>query len=275
MAKAVKNYQVAMNVKEIGVLPHPPDKAHPKSSKKSDSSSVKARSTSSSIGRLTNGSGHRLRENPSPKDYGKPLSQPRSKSSKKTPPLSSPVRGTAVERSKSRDSFSKYNCLPSIKTSSNEQSEIQNVSSPSKTVESGFRKRGRTYGDTFALSDQMESMHINDSKRPKSNENTTTSDEVEIVQKEVCQKSLEDVDESITLAIRLPKGTRMEETFKGSSQLKDILSHISKKWRRDIGFKEYAIYTNEVPKRELRKPKSTLKDLGIVNKSVLVIEKRE
>lgn len=80
---------------------------------------------------------------------------------------------------------------------------------------------------------------------------------------------------AINLIIRLPNGHRIQHSFSSSNTLNNILEHLSLIMQRKINLDEYVLYTNEVPKRELRNGTSTIVALGIHDKSVLALDFRD
>ena len=77
-------------------------------------------------------------------------------------------------------------------------------------------------------------------------------------------------DYKIDLIFRLPKGSKIQATFKSTDTLETILKFLSKEMKVSLPLSKYVIYLNQVPKKELVELKFTLFRLGIKDRSCLL-----
>eukprot|EP00111_Clytia_hemisphaerica_P016960 TCONS_00050291-protein len=80
---------------------------------------------------------------------------------------------------------------------------------------------------------------------------------------------------NIELMIRLPKGSKIQYTFKSTDTLETVLKYLSKEMKVALPLSKFVLYLNQVPKIELNELKKTLFELGIFDRSVLTLDTRD
>ena len=80
---------------------------------------------------------------------------------------------------------------------------------------------------------------------------------------------------NIELAIRLPKGSRIQHTFRSSDTLETVMRYLSTNMGIPLPLSKYVIYSNEVPKKELNELQMKLCELDVHDRSVLTLDTRD
>lgn len=198
---------------------------------------------------------------------------------------------------KKRDSFSRYTPLPSINDQKQKQKMSTNSRPPSKRtlqqyeMNASISKNGeREKIEDDILTATIKKMRLGSSSSEKNhkpqvsiqNTSSTVMDNVVNVcstTTSITTNKLVNNDttnyEQINLVIRLPKGTRVEHCFSSQDSLNVVLEFLEKQIKTPLNLKKYVLYTNEVPKREVRSRKSRLSVLGIKDRTVLVLDTRD
>ena len=191
-----------------------------------------------------------------------------------------------LERS---DSFSKYKLLPAI-SDKKEIKGSKNKISNKRTFETWTTENKNIENKTNsekddALLDTIKRMKLgndglissersylpNNKIQSKITKNPFDRDKV----KEINKADNIPSTSSIDLIIRLPDGERIQHSFSSSDTLTTMVEYLSNIMKKKIDLKTYVLYTNEVPKRELKSRKSTIVALGIQDKSVLALDTRD
>lgn len=192
---------------------------------------------------------------------------------------------------KQKDSFSKYQPLPSINDGPKNNMK--------KTKDSN--KRGMVIGgrqmsadvsngpvDDIIVSASMKRMKLSNSGRASlsksMNYSSNAANEQEDLLRKFKKSYLKDEKNDcllqphcatpINLIIRLSDGKRLQNTFNSNDLLKDLFKFVSKNVKDVITFEKCAIYTNEVPKKELTNIEASLSALGIQDRTVLTLDTR-
>ena len=201
---------------------------------------------------------------------------------------SSSVRTGCIEQ---KDSFSKYQPLPSI--DSNPKNNMKKAKDSNKR---GLIIGGRQMSadvsngsvDDIIVSASMKRMKLSNSGRASLSKSMNHSSDAANEQVDLLRKfkksDLKDEKNDclllprcatpINLIIRLPDGKRLQNTFNSDDLLKDLFKFVSKNVEDRITFENCAIYTNEVPKKELTNVGASLFALGIQDRTVLTIDTR-
>ena len=189
-----------------------------------------------------------------------------------------------LKQVKKKDSFSKFHPLPAIQTQHRQ-----------KTTKVNSNKRALPKHNTSLTNNSSEKVEddiLDTIKKMKlgsdflSLESSTTKDVAsrncfELGVTSNCenedQTSSSYLNENyhVNLMIRLPKGNRVEHCFSSKDTLEDVIGFLSKQMKSSINLKKYVLYTNEVPKKELKNRKSVLHKLGIKDRTVLVLDTRD
>ena len=202
-------------------------------------------------------------------------------------PLSHPRTRASLNTAEKRDSFSCYKPLPAI--GSNDEKERAIKSSPPKT--SGKRSLPKSTEKVYphnsnnterdeSLSDTIKRMRLGMDFSSSSLSNCLQDSMQVEANEQVLMNSnhVEGIDSEpneIQLVIRLPKGTRVQQTFLNTDTLQTVLKWLSKQMKVTITLTRYVLYLNEVPKKELTQQKLTLLKLGIKDRSVLTLDTRD
>lgn len=179
------------------------------------------------------------------------------------------------------ESFSKYKPLPAIsnetdsKTKASNKRTFETWTSQEQCTESSSSKQEN---DEFLL-ETIKKMKLGTDNSLVNIEQVYSQTKRNPFQKvKIKEKTKEErlaSTSSINLIIRLPDGERVKHSFSSSDTLGCVIEYLTKIMDRNIELKKYVIYTNEVPKRELKENELTLVALGVQDKSVLALDTRD
>ena len=203
---------------------------------------------------------------------------------------SNSVRTGCVEK---KDSFSKYQPLPSINNNpKNNMNKAKDSNKRSLII--GGRQLSASADvsngtvDDIIVSASMKRMKLSNSgmaylSKSMNHSSNAANEQVDLLRK-FKKSDLKDENNDclllphsvtpINLIIRLPDGKRLQNSFNSDDLLKDLFKFVSQKVGDEIRFENCAIYTNEVPKKELTNIGASLSALGIKDRTVLTIDTR-
>ena len=181
-----------------------------------------------------------------------------------------PSRGKQPKDIKSREgSFSHYTPLPSIGNQEEKQSQLHYNGKRSLPISAEKLKTGKQNDDVLLSTIKRMKLGMNDMLN--STPSSSSSFSLSAAQCSVPNTTVYNIE----LAIRLPKGSRIHHTFRSSDTLETVMHFLSMNMGIPLPLSKYVIYLNEVPKKELNELKITLYELGIHDRSVLMLDTRD